>query len=257
MPAGLHYESVIVTTPQREMKFTAANKERHDLWFSVRPFLPGRDPLTVGTLTLYSSLPSLQALQYLLARPNPGGVASDVRPGPFDTSTPRQHQRVSTEPGSSSWASPRSLRSSSSRSGFSTTSIPFSLTPKAKKSSSALSAVFSGSMSKRTGTPAQDYLAQLEQDQLRSPEKKMVPRPSRRQDHDDRMADENAHDDDDDDDFEHIGNDDADEDEGEGYEGLENVRACCNGDHDLSSTSSPPLPSPVPTPSLCLPSATD
>jgi hypothetical protein len=38
VPAGLHYESVIVTTPQREMKFTATNKERHDLWFRVRPY---------------------------------------------------------------------------------------------------------------------------------------------------------------------------------------------------------------------------
>lgn len=34
--------------------------------------------------------------------------------------------------------------------------------------------------------------------------------------------------------FEHIPTDDP-EDEGDGYEGLENVRACCDGAHDIGS----------------------
>jgi len=37
MPPGLHQYSVIVSTPTREMKFTAPTKERHDIWLSVRP----------------------------------------------------------------------------------------------------------------------------------------------------------------------------------------------------------------------------
>lgn len=35
MPPGIHQYSVIVSTPQREMKFTAPTKERHDIWFNV------------------------------------------------------------------------------------------------------------------------------------------------------------------------------------------------------------------------------
>ena len=36
MPPGLHQYSVIVSTPTREMKFTAPTKERHDIWLNVR-----------------------------------------------------------------------------------------------------------------------------------------------------------------------------------------------------------------------------
>jgi hypothetical protein len=36
MPPGLYQYSVVVSTPQREMKFTAPTKERHDIWLSVR-----------------------------------------------------------------------------------------------------------------------------------------------------------------------------------------------------------------------------
>ena len=35
MPPGIHQYSVIVPTPQREMKFTAPTKERHDIWYNV------------------------------------------------------------------------------------------------------------------------------------------------------------------------------------------------------------------------------
>jgi len=35
MPPGLHQYSVVVTTANREMKFTAPTKERHDIWFNV------------------------------------------------------------------------------------------------------------------------------------------------------------------------------------------------------------------------------
>lgn len=37
MPPGLHQYSVIVSTPNREMKFTAPTKERHDIWLNVCP----------------------------------------------------------------------------------------------------------------------------------------------------------------------------------------------------------------------------
>jgi len=35
MPPGLYQYSVVVSTPQREMKFTAPTKERHDIWLNV------------------------------------------------------------------------------------------------------------------------------------------------------------------------------------------------------------------------------
>lgn len=35
MPPGIHQYSVIVSTPHREMKFTAPTKERHDIWVNV------------------------------------------------------------------------------------------------------------------------------------------------------------------------------------------------------------------------------
>lgn len=36
-PPGLHQGSIIVKTPNREMKITAPTRERHDMWFQVRP----------------------------------------------------------------------------------------------------------------------------------------------------------------------------------------------------------------------------
>ena len=35
LPPGLHQYSVVVSTPFREMKFTAPSKERHDIWINV------------------------------------------------------------------------------------------------------------------------------------------------------------------------------------------------------------------------------
>lgn len=38
MPPGIYQYSVVVTTPHREMKFTAPTKERHDIWLNVSLF---------------------------------------------------------------------------------------------------------------------------------------------------------------------------------------------------------------------------
>ena len=35
MPPGIYQYSVVVSTPQREMKITAPTKERHDIWLNV------------------------------------------------------------------------------------------------------------------------------------------------------------------------------------------------------------------------------
>lgn len=36
---GVYQYSIVLSTPQREMKLTAPTKERHDVWFSVSTFL--------------------------------------------------------------------------------------------------------------------------------------------------------------------------------------------------------------------------
>jgi hypothetical protein len=35
-PPGLFRKSIVVSTPGRDIQFTAPDKERHDLWMSVR-----------------------------------------------------------------------------------------------------------------------------------------------------------------------------------------------------------------------------
>lgn len=34
-PPGLHHMSLVIKTPERELKFTARSKERHEYWFQV------------------------------------------------------------------------------------------------------------------------------------------------------------------------------------------------------------------------------
>ncbi len=56
MPPGIYQYSVIVSTPQREMKFTAPTKERHDIWYNVsRTFLHCRIPSHSSGVRLYNT----------------------------------------------------------------------------------------------------------------------------------------------------------------------------------------------------------
>lgn len=47
-PPGLYTKSIIVSTPGREIQFTAPTKERHDLWMSVSPELRSNDSSNVS-----------------------------------------------------------------------------------------------------------------------------------------------------------------------------------------------------------------
>jgi Meiotic cell cortex C-terminal pleckstrin homology len=76
MPLGLYQYSVVVSTAQREMKFTAPTKERHDIWFNVRKciYLCPLVLIVVCRLSITSSLdpPSHQYLgAVLLSAPPP------------------------------------------------------------------------------------------------------------------------------------------------------------------------------------------
>ncbi|KAH9933802.1 uncharacterized protein B0H18DRAFT_982108 [Fomitopsis serialis] len=197
MPPGIHQYSVVVSTPQREMKFTAPTKDRHDIW--------------------------LNALKYLLTRPSaipansPGGpVAAPLSPMSIDRELPDDEPSVRPNV----LASPQSQRSTrTGRTALSADS--WNVTPRGQRSRSQIS--LGGSIGKRAGTPAAEYLRwseRGEQELLHSPTK----------------------------DYEHIpGPDDGELDfelhdetmSDGGFEGLENVRACCDGRHTVGRSGIP------------------
>ncbi|KAG8832152.1 hypothetical protein FRC17_001904 [Serendipita sp. 399] len=176
MPPGLHQYSVIVTTANREMKFTAPTKERHDIWFN--------------------------ALNYLLARPSPNTLAAHSADAPASSNLQRQTTQQNDDVQRMQY-SPRSPRSGQSAL---TVDSYGAAQPRPPRSISRMSNPY-GSVSKRTGTAAAEFM-RWNGDAPASPSKV-----------DDRVnppdGDFHIHDD----------NDVA-------YDGLENVRACCDGKHD-------------------------
>ncbi|KAI0066900.1 hypothetical protein BV25DRAFT_1820014 [Artomyces pyxidatus] len=188
LPPGLYQYSVVVSTPQREMKITAPTKERHDIW--------------------------LNALKYLLTRPSTMPVASPgngtVRPAIAPLSPMTGHSDLPEEDHRQPTllASPQSFRSGRS---MQTSGESWNITPRGQRSQSQLSV--GGSIGKRSGTPAVEYLRWAGPEGPYSPTKSFehVPGGGDEEDldfelHDDSMSEN-------------------------GFEGLENVRACCDGRH--------------------------
>lgn len=161
--------------------------------------------------------PITQALKYLLTRPNAipanaqgGSMHAPLSPMSMDRELPDDEQHVHPNV----MASPQSQRSA--RTGRTQLSADsWNVTPRGQRSRSQIS--LGGSIGKRAGTPAAEYLRwseRGEQELLHSPTK----------------------------DYEHIpGQDDEDLDfelhdetmSDGGFEGLENVRACCDGRHTV------------------------
>ncbi|KAF7318979.1 PH domain-containing protein [Mycena chlorophos] len=191
MPPGLYQYSVVVSTPQREMKITAPTKERHDIW--------------------------LNALKYLLARPNVPGMSTppnganglQVPPSPMSDFTDDEQQGGPNDRRPPLNTSPQSQRSARSARRGDT----WNTTPRGQRSRSQLSV--GGSLGKRSGTPAMEYLRWNGPESPYSPSRSFVDVP--------------GGDNDDDLDFELHG----DSMEEPGFEGLENVRACCDGKHTV------------------------
>ncbi|SCV74331.1 BQ2448_6763 [Microbotryum intermedium] len=199
LPPGLHQGSIIVQTPNREMKITASTRERHDMWFA--------------------------AISYLLARPDPvegdtGMGASNVSPrGERSMSHIRRNENeYSLTPNAKMY----NLGGSASESR---------LTPKATSHSRLggsraarghkVSSTTFNSTYKRSGTPANDYQRYNEFGSPRSARTLSF------------LGDESV---------EFIDRRDipagfGDEEGDETWEGLENVRACCDGKHDVGSLS--------------------
>ncbi|KAI0349197.1 hypothetical protein OH77DRAFT_1432278 [Trametes cingulata] len=196
MPPGIYQYSVIVSTPQREMKFTAPTKERHDIWYN--------------------------ALTYLLTRPGQMHVAS---PGNAGAAPPMSPMSVNGELPEDDgqyhpnmMSSPESQRSTrTGRTGLSGES--WNVTPRGQRSRSQIS--LGGSMGKRSGTPAAEYLRWANHEAPSSPTKDYEHIPGGQDDedldfelHDDTLSDG-------------------------GFEGLENVRACCDGRHTVGRSGRP------------------
>ncbi|KAG2154148.1 coiled-coil protein [Suillus bovinus] len=186
MPPGLYQYSVVISTAQREMKITAPTKERHDIW--------------------------LNALKYLLARPSPVMTPSasqnenTAAMSPMSQSaelTDEDHRHLND-------TSPKSQRSGqSSQNGGA-----FSTTPRGSRSRSQISV--RGSVGKRSGTPAAEYLRWAAPESPYSPARSFERVTGHGQDDDDLE-------------FELHGQSQSDD----GFEGLENVRACCDGRHTV------------------------
>ncbi|KAI9463019.1 hypothetical protein F5148DRAFT_1313626 [Russula earlei] len=194
LPPGLHQYSVVVSTPFREMKFTAPSKERHDIW--------------------------INALQYLLTRPGPpttnGPNGTITGPGAAPLNSATGHTEVPVKENhpdhnSQLLSSPQSFRSGRSihLSGGS-----WDTTPRGQRSASQLSV--GGSIGKRSGTPAAEYLRYPGPDGPYSPTK------SFEQVQVDVGGDGDLN-------FE-LHEETLSENE---FEGLENVRACCDGLHTV------------------------
>lgn len=183
MPPGLYQYSVIVSTPQREMKFTAPTKERHDIWFN--------------------------ALKYLLSRPNHMNISS---PG---NTTILPQSPMSQGEFTDITSSPHSQRSGRSVGQVGT----WNTTPRGQRSRSQVS-IGQGSIGKRSGTPAVEYLRWNGADSPYSLSKSFVDV----QHHDGEDLDFELHD-------RSLSDD--------GFEGLENVRACCDGKHTVGHSGQP------------------
>jgi len=179
MPPGLHQYSVIISTANREMKITAPTKERHDIW--------------------------LNALKYLLARPTPGPgmlTSPTERPANNDYVTDDERRQPQHLASPSSQRSTRPTRNGDAWS-----------TARGHRSRSQVS--IARSVSKRSGTPAVEYMRWNAPESPYSPGRSFVDVP------DQNDSDEL--------DFELHGDSRSDE----GFEGLENVRACCDGRHTV------------------------
>ncbi|KAH8996727.1 hypothetical protein EDB92DRAFT_1933646 [Lactarius akahatsu] len=184
LPPGLHQYSVVVSTPFREMKFTAPTKERHDIW--------------------------LNALQYLLTRP--GGMSAingldGTNQGPDTLNSLRRIINTSTAT-PSYWPVPKSFRSGRSLHASGDT---WGTTSRGQRSTSQLS--IGGSIGKRSGTPAAEYLRYPGPEGPYSPTKSFEQGGVGEEDLDFELHDGSMSD--------------------NGFEGLENVRACCDGLHTV------------------------
>lgn len=222
-PPGLYHESLVITTATREVKITAPNRERHEAW--------------------------LGALDYLVNRP----ALHDAETMTSEAIFGSENQPPQQSEGFFAQSLGRRSRSSAGRRpsllGLDKTNLlmrkssdnmtQIESTPRKRGGSMGASSVMYPSIGKRRDIPAREWLQQAERDRQIS----MSPTSSIR-----RGAATEV-DMDADDSYDHLldlhepikdarlqtAEEMLEEDEGEGFEGLANVRACCDGKHDVGS----------------------
>ncbi|KAE8266950.1 hypothetical protein A4X09_0g5394 [Tilletia walkeri] len=280
-PPGLFHMSIIVKTAAREMKLTAPNKDRHDVWLAALGYLVNRGMPTGDAMSM-----------------GDGGGLTDqenrMLNAPSNAPSPRKPRDRSattgTGTGRSRFLSPaRSLRSRKSNDAFlyagnQSGSEANDATPRPRNGSVGATGALSLSSTKRAGLPARDYLEQVESDQaqrravaaqraLLPARSHLRPRQTGASEHGqqanpstpgkmsigsafgipgsagvvaaqnvspkmpaddswDRLADLSSHS------FNDPRLKTAEEmleEDNEGFDGLDNVRACCDGKHDVGS----------------------
>ncbi|SJX63592.1 related to NUM1-nuclear migration protein [Sporisorium reilianum f. sp. reilianum] len=238
-PPGLHGESIIITTASREVKISAPNRERHEAWLAALEYLVHRPTIQDATVIAGNAAPELMSD----AENDPTLITRSVGR--------RAKPRASAATlGSASVTGSRRL--SAQRSFLTRRSSDHALrnesTPRRRGSIGAQSVLYP-SLGKRRDVAAKEWLQQHEHDR----EMSVSMSPSRSV----RNGIYSASGDAAEDDFElldltatqspirrALANDDPrlktaeqmlEEDEPEDWDGLTNVRACCDGKHDVGS----------------------
>lgn len=206
-PPGLHHSSILIQTAARELKLTAKNKERHEVW--------------------------LNALGYLVNRNNEHKATADATLAAGDAaSTRRPRSRASTAATTASravrllsparsFSSTGRAKSSDSLARYDENATPRARGPSTNSSHGTSDASYSNTSyrSKRRNTAAREYLSQASQFQRK------VDDWSRKEQQDPRLLKT----------AEEMLEENEELAQQEGFESLDNVRACCGGLHDVGS----------------------
>uniref|UniRef100_V5GFW7 PH domain-containing protein n=2 Tax=Kalmanozyma brasiliensis (strain GHG001) TaxID=1365824 RepID=V5GFW7_KALBG len=240
-PPGLHLESIIITTATREVKITAANRERHEAWLAALEYLTNRPSIQDATVIASNAAPDLLSDD---DENDPGLLARSIgrRAKPRASAATLGSASVM---GTRKVSAQRSflLNRRSSDNGMRSESTP------RRRGSLGGQSVMNPSIGKRRDTAAKAWLQQHEHDR----EVSMSPSRSLRngvypasvrsaggdEDYDllDLTATQSPI-------RRVLANDDSrlktaeqmlEEDEPEDWDGLTNVRACCDGKHDVGS----------------------
>jgi hypothetical protein len=237
-PPGLHQNSLVVQTPDREIKITAPTRERHEMWFNVG-FTISLGERQERRLT--GLPPPPQAINYLLTRPqtNIEGAGAGGMPSPAQRrnsvanifaspgmgATYRDTHTLPRRPTSPNFSTPREKQEQAQMYLQSSASEP-RLTPRSQSRHAHFPY-------KRSGTPAAEFLeATAEFGSPRSPRISSPTKIGGAWDESLQIVDPS--------DVEYGEGDLADDDDNDsmgGFDGVENVRACCNGAHSLNELS--------------------
>ncbi|CAH7689784.1 meiotic cell cortex C-terminal pleckstrin homology-domain-containing protein [Phakopsora pachyrhizi] len=231
MPPGLSTYSLVIRSPNREMKITAPSKQRHDLWLSAIKYLISRPESAPGVHMTSTPVDSPRVPQAGIMSRIPAPSLSRLRSyDPLALNTPPTVRSAIYGTGNISSNNSPTTRSSV---------VPSNrATPRAIKGPSAVGAP-SPSLTK-TGTPTADFLKRVNETRSVTSLKASLGIYSLDRNRK-ALASRNGGDESMEMVYESevsMSYESKEDDFAEGgFEGLENVRACCDGKHDVGSLS--------------------